>query len=194
MSRKKLPQERWKAIPDFPGYEVSDQGRVQSFVKNRGGRLPGRVILSVPRRILVPHIAKDGYARVKLYDRTIAVHKLVLNVFAGIRPVGKEARHKDGKKENNKLKNLKWDTPKNNNADKVKHGTHNRGECHLLARLSEKDILRMYKLFEKGNNTDSKIGKLFGIDDYRYVWSVRTGKSWKYLFKKYGKDWRKRNV
>lgn len=53
-----------------------------------------------------------------------AVHVLVLEEFVGLCPPGMESCHGDGDTQNNWLTNLRWDTPTNNNADKIKHGRH----------------------------------------------------------------------
>jgi hypothetical protein len=53
-----------------------------------------------------------------------AVHRLVLEAFVGPCPPGMEGCHNDGDQLNNRLDNLRWDTPSNNKLDSVRHGTH----------------------------------------------------------------------
>lgn len=53
--------ERWKPVVGFPGYEVSDRGRVRSY------RMPGRAKRLRTRPVLMhPTADKYGYRRVML--------------------------------------------------------------------------------------------------------------------------------
>lgn len=104
--------ERWCDVPGFPGYKVSDLGRVwgKSGVILKQQTLP------------------TGYKFVTLYGdvkRQTTVHRLVLESFVGPCPDGMEGCHNDGSKDNNRLDNLRWDTLSNNQLDRLKHGTHN---------------------------------------------------------------------
>jgi hypothetical protein len=102
--------EQWKAVPGFPGYEVSDHGRVRS------------------PKILKPQIGND-YGHLKIILRRDGrsfkywLHRLVLLVFKGPCPSGMECCHDDGKPANCRYDNLRWDTPQNNSLDKFLHGT-----------------------------------------------------------------------
>lgn len=94
--------EVWTPHPQYRAYEVSSQGRVYSCRRHR---------------ILKPYLV-NGYARVKMPDRARKVHQLVLEAFIGPRPEGFEACHYDGDKQNNRLMNLRWDTPAANRDDR----------------------------------------------------------------------------
>lgn len=125
-----VSDEIWKPIPDFPGYEVSNQGRVRSFLKRMGrGRNGGCyvVILDKPQRMLTPQVGHPGrYLHITLRKNNkwhhIRIHKLVLLAFVGPCPQGMVACHNDGNSFNNHLSNLRWDTISNNCKDTVKHG------------------------------------------------------------------------
>ena len=117
--------EEWRSVSGYPDYEVSDQGRVRSFRRNRQGQ-----VLRVNR-------ITNGYLQVNLYigsgkgSRKL-VHRLVLEAFVGPKPSGHEACHNDGDQTNNRLTNLRWDTPKNNARDVKLHGRQfqeNKTEC-----------------------------------------------------------------
>ena len=58
--------------------------------------------------------------------------------------------HKDGNPANNHLDNLRWDTRKNNAADRVRHGTTCRGERGGNAKLKETEVLEMRALWATG--------------------------------------------
>lgn len=55
------------------------------------------------------------------------VHRLVLEAFCGPKE-GMYACHNNGNPADNRLENLRWDTPSGNQADKVIHGTDSRGD------------------------------------------------------------------
>lgn len=111
--------EVWKPIPDYPGYEASDAGRVRSFKKQQCN---GWVIADLPQRILKIQSQK-GYQFVLLccdgirYNRR--VHILVLGAFVGPKPEGMVSCHKDCNPSNNQLSNLRYDTQSNNLRDGV---------------------------------------------------------------------------
>lgn len=127
--------EVWKTVADVDGYEVSDLGRVRSWIMANSTRR------RTEPKVLRQQSDKDGYAQVNLRNRTKKVHHLVLKAFVGPRPDGMEASHNNGRRADNRLENLRWGTPKENNADKLVHGTVLTGDRspsrvnrHLMAR------------------------------------------------------------
>ena len=110
----------YKDIPGFPGYRVGDDGSVWS----RNGRGVWRGKWKQLRR----SYNWGGYAMAGISrngkSRTRPVHLLVLECFVGPRPNGLWACHNDGNQKNNRLSNLRWDTPSANMADCLRHGTH----------------------------------------------------------------------
>jgi hypothetical protein len=70
----------------------------------------------------------DGHLVVDLRNggkrRMAKVHQLVLEAFVGSRPGGMEGCHNNGDGTDNRVENLRWDTPSENNFDLVRHGTH----------------------------------------------------------------------
>lgn len=115
--------EQWAPIPDAPGYEVSDLGRVRGIdrvVHYRDGRT-----FRYQGQLLRPAINPvSGYPHVRLKGRSRNVHTLVLEAFVGPRPSGMECRHLNGVPGDNRLSNLRWGTSSENNQDQVAHGTH----------------------------------------------------------------------
>lgn len=105
--------EIWKPAPGCVGIEVSNQGRV----RNRWGRiLRGTVDENGYRRVHVRVVG--GEYRIK------RVHRLVLEAFVGPCPTGMETRHLSGDPGDNRLANLAWGTPADNNQDTLIHGRH----------------------------------------------------------------------
>lgn len=107
--------ETWKPIPNFPGYEVSDQGRVLSRLRHHGSNGP---------RILKPATTPDGYQVVNLRGSVQRIHFLVQLAFVGPRPEGAVIRHLDGDCTNNTASNLRYGTTAENTRDSIRHGSH----------------------------------------------------------------------
>lgn len=143
--------ERWLPVVGYEGYyEVSDCGRVRSLdrvIEDRRGRrrwLVGRVLRTCRGN-------QNGHVMVSLYTEGERgprwIHRLVLEAFIGPCPEGTECCHNDGNPANNALSNLRWDTPKSNAADSLRHGTHSslgfRGADHPRSKLSEQDVLEI---------------------------------------------------
>jgi hypothetical protein len=128
--------EIWRRIPGRDGYEVSDLGRVRSVDRTVTKMTRGRPALHrLKGRVLKPGTTARGYLVVALGHRgTIYVHHLVLLAFVGPRPAGHQAAHGDGDRTNNVLSNLRWATPKENTADRYRHGTVLFGTRHPLGR------------------------------------------------------------
>jgi len=158
-------REEWKAVPGFPGYEVSDRGRVRSF------RVP---------RVLRAEVDGRGHASVWLMNtgraKRQSVHRLVLLAFRGPAPAGHESCHGDGDLRNNTLKNLRWDTHRNNMADKKRHGTQLAGARHPNAKMSVSDARQIKRLLADGKS-GAEIARMFGVSG-TVVSEIRRGKHW----------------
>lgn len=129
--------ERWRAITDTDGrYHISDRGRVRSngwVAKCADGRK-----LRVPPKILSTRTSHSaGYVMVNLHlvdgtRRHVHVHHLVLEEFVGPRPPGYYGCHNNGDGSDNRVENLRWDSPAGNGSDKLIHGTEynvNKNHC-----------------------------------------------------------------
>lgn len=123
-----MTNENWLLVPDFPGYRVSDLGRVESMARRiaiRGGgtrRIPTRMLSQVrasgtkDRKYNAVTLCRDSI------PHQITVHTLVLTTFVGPRPAGTQACHDDDDTNNNALSNLYWGTPKQNAQDMIRNG------------------------------------------------------------------------
>lgn len=73
------------------------------------------------------------------------VHRLVLEAFVGPCPPGMEACHWNGIPGDNRLHNLRWDTPSANNADILRLGRHyetKKTHCPQGHRLVQPNLVR----------------------------------------------------
>lgn len=117
-----------------------------------------------PKGLLKPH-ARSTYLRVWIKSdlgqkHYVPIHKIVLLAFVGPRPPNHHAAHKDGDTKNNRLSNLEWKLPTENEADKKKHGTAPRGGHFPPSHPKRvKAILRLVA----SNYSYTKIAKRFNI-------------------------------
>lgn len=157
--------ENWKPVIGFEDiYEVSDFGRVRS--KNTE-KIKNLTIGSNGR----PYLGLWNKNRQKI----VKPHTLVLEAFVEKRPHGMECCHNDGNPQNNNLSNLRWDTSKNNHADKIKHGTTNRGERCGTAKLTEQQVFEI----RKDNRLQREIAVDYGVAA-NTISRIKNRKRWAY--------------
>lgn len=173
-----MADERWLPVVGWEGwYEVSDLGRVRRVAPSRG-RKPVDGVLKLT-------IGYTGYPQVCLTcpgrkQRAHKVHNLVLAAFVGPRPHGMEARHLNGDPLDAGLTNLAWGTPTENQADKILHGTTNRGERNGHAKLTAADVLEMRRAHRAGEKTSHQLTEEYGLF-HHYTLKLLRGGSWRHL-------------
>ena len=178
--------EVWKAIPDFPGYEVSDHGGVRSYWKRVGlgnGGGVKMVLDTMPQTVFQAKPGQNGYPRVRLRkdgkSHEFPVHRLVLSAFVGPCPFKMQACHNDGNPQNNYLINLRWDTPINNQHDSFIHGTRVHGERYWSAKLTESDVIKIRELASQGFFY-STLSKMFAVTSVN-ISSIVRRKTWTHI-------------
>lgn len=149
--------EVWVPVKGHEGeYEVSNHGRVKSLsrIQLRGVH---KTAYPIPEKILSSIKQNSGYVHVFLGTKNQrAVHRLVLESFVGSCPEGMQALHYDNNRSNNHIDNLRWGTPKDNSADRHRHGTaHNGpyGDTHPFAKLNGRKVRRIRKEYATGRYT-----------------------------------------
>lgn len=103
-----------------------------------------------------------GYHVVTLKGVQHRVHCLVLQAFIGPRPVGQQGCHDDDNPDNNALKNLRWDTPKGNIADRKKL----MGESNPSAKLTDAQKAEVLAARKAGHSL-KEVAARYGITDVR---------------------------
>lgn len=172
-------------IPGCLNYYVSMEGRVFSF--SGIGRKPKR--RENPKELRQVFI--KGYPSVGILrdgkTKRETVHRLVLETFVGPCPEGMECRHIDGNRKNNSINNLCWGTYKENQDDRQRHGTTNRGTRQGRHKLTDKDVIEIRRMATSGkvNKGDrgsgyEKIAKMFGVSKANIAQIMRK-KSWFWL-------------
>ncbi|MFB7114086.1 HNH endonuclease [Streptomyces sp. NPDC056291] len=162
--------ETWREVPEWPGYSVSDLGRVRG-----------------PRGfVLAPTLGRRGYRVVSMYRqaaggrrrRVVGVHRLVLLAFSGPSE-GLDAAHLSGNTEDNRLVNLKWATRKENLSHQVAHGTRRRGEQAPGAKLTA-DAVREIRRQAADGAAHADIAARFDVTESNVSHIVRR-KSWRHV-------------
>lgn len=90
-----------------------------------------------------------GYGMIFVGGHSTNAHRVMCRVAHGEPPTSRHhAAHSCGRGKEGCMNpnHIRWDTAKGNHADKVKHGTHNRGIAHPRARLTEEDVRKIRKL------------------------------------------------
>lgn len=172
--------EQWKDVIGYEGlYQVSDLGRIKSTQRNdTAGRL-------VRERILAPSLA-GGYPSVNLCKggqrKTKAVHLMVAEAFLGEKKEGSEVAHSDGDAMNPALSNLRYASHRENEADKVRHGTkfYARGESNGHAKLNEQQVIAIIHRYKVLKERQSDLAAEYGVDQSNISHIVR-GAHWKHI-------------
>lgn len=171
--------EEWRDVVGFEGlYQVSNFGRVRSVTTKEI-----QISFDLVRSEKIHKIKKQTID--KVFNRPFLSlwknnkpkicrpHKLVMEAFVSIRPQGMECCHNDGNPQNNHLSNLRWDTPKSNQADRVKHGTTNRGEQCGKAKLT----LEQVKFIRQDTRLQRIIAAEYGVKQ-NTISRIKSGTRW----------------
>ena len=157
------------AIPGFPGYFASPDGRVFSV-----GWLTSR-----------KH--QDGYMRVNMLRgdgsrrKRVGVHQALALAFIGLPPKpGMEVRHKDGNKLNNAIFNLCWGTRKQNARDMVRHGRSMRGEKNAMSKLSIEQVKDIKRRLRRGDR-QCAIQRSYPFVTAAAIKHIQDGTNWKHV-------------
>jgi hypothetical protein len=166
-----------RKIRNFRNYRIHINGTLYSRYNNNH--------LSNSWRINKGSVNKDGYAiycmkRDDGKQCLVTGHKLVLEAFVGPRPPGKEARHANNIRSDNRLKNLSWSTHVRNEKDKLKYETRPIGEKHKQAVLTDQIVRYAKRLRTRFNKTWVYLGAVFKCSPVTIRLAV-VGKTWKHL-------------
>lgn len=152
--------EIWKDIKGFPGYQVSNEGRVRSHDKvTTSARFPERHW----KDRIIKQKWQNGRARVDLWKengehKTLQVHRLMGFAFLG-EPTDPSMtiNHKDGNPRNNTLDNIEWMTL----GDNIRYGFEN-GQYRTKMVTIKKDDAEEYHVFNSMRACDRFLGRCSG--------------------------------
>ena len=113
-------------------------------------------------KVLKPFFDKDGYARIPVCGAKIHVHRLVYLIHRGPLIAGLVVCHLDGDRTNNHANNLLQTTQKENIGHKRLHGTHQIGEKHpkaLMTNAKAEQVARAVIAAERSKANRMKHGE-----------------------------------
>lgn len=167
-----LPGEFWKPIPGSDGYSISSLGRFRADVRTSNNWGPG---LRKQGEVGIGHKYIRFLANGKM--RRELTHRVVLMTFVGPPPSHiHQGAHNDGNPANNRLDNLRWATPKENNADKVAHGTFPLGERAHSSKLTDDQV----RYIRECDLSGSRLAAMFGVTR-RTIDRARCGEGWPHI-------------
>lgn len=163
-------KEIWVQAWGIPRFLVSNYGNVKS-------KVTGKLIKQA--------MTHRGYFKVSTTVNNVAyqvhTHRLVLQSFTGENHPDKHAAHLNGIKTDNRISNLKWATPKENNEHRIIHGTNGAGHKNSQARLSVEKVKEIMDIRATGLGRKEIAKKLnlhpetVGSVIFGYTWNVVTG-------------------
>ena len=147
--------EIWADVPGYVGkYQVSNKGRLKSLK---------RLVV----RILHQSVNRGGYKTINLSKdakpKWHFVHRLVLAAFVGARPEGKQCRHLNGIRDDNRVENLCWGTIEEDWEDKRRHGTACIGEKQGPSKLTDDKVREIRWMWDTGMYQTKELACLFSV-------------------------------
>ncbi len=153
-----------RELPGMPDrYMVMGDGKIAKFVKDEW------------------HIQKtypwgNGYRAIKCRGKVYKVHHLVLLAFEGPMPKGMQVRHLNGDPSDNRIVNLCYGTPKENQRDRRRHGTDPSGERNGRAKLNWRSVGDIRQRASEGESYSS-IARDFPVNKWM-IGEIVNNRSW----------------
>lgn len=120
-----------------------------------------------------------GYGLVRASGKPVYVHQVSLVLADGQRPEwADEAAHSCRNRHCAAPDHLRWATYQQNNLDKRRDGTDNRGDKHPLAKLTEEQVLEIRRL--RPTTTGAVLADLFGVSQAT-ICDIVKGRAWRHL-------------
>lgn len=163
----------FKEVKDYWFAEVNSKGEIRS---------------SITKRIHTPYVDKDGYLRCKIWvspvkSQGIYVHRAIAKNFIP-NPENKPlVNHINGIRDDNRVENLEWVTPKENSQHGVRLGNFPKGERAFAAKHSDKKVLEICQLLQEGYS-QVEVSKRVDVPTVT-VGDIARGVTWTHLSKNF---------
>lgn len=120
----------------------------------------------------------NGYGAALYRGRKVNASRVMCEMAHGEPPTLEyEAAHICGNRPCCNPRHLRWDTRAGNFADKLLHGTHNRGDRNPLAIITEDNVDQIRSM--RGSKSQAEIGRMFGIHQST-VCKIQLGNGWRW--------------
>lgn len=156
------------------GLSIAKRGEAAEFANN-ALNYDGDECLTWPFSV-----GPNGYAMFGVKRKRLTVSRWICEQINGKPPTPEhQAAHSCGNGTRGCIakNHLSWKTRKENERDKLTHGTHNRGERSGLAKLKEDQVREIKRL--QGVVSQKELGLMFGVKRSTIA-SVHQGVSWRY--------------
>lgn len=174
------------------GYCCAHYSRLVKHGDPLGGRTPDGEPLRFVNNVAMTHTggncltwpygkSRSGYGQIRVNGKLIEAHRYVCTLVNGDPPTPRhEAAHSCGKGHEGCVSpiHLSWKTRAENRADRLIHGTHDRGERHAQAKLTDaaaREIVAM-----KGVEPQCELAKRFGVSA-QAIGNIHSGRRWTWL-------------
>lgn len=149
----------------------------------------GNIYSAMSNKILAPTPNRDGYLYINLQTpdcktKKISMAKIVLTTFKGEPPINIKdptTEHINDDRQDNRYDNLMWMERIENASTRNNKG---KGENNVKAILSESDVKKICKLFQKGKYTIQQIANKYNVST-GCISSIKQRKNWTYITNKY---------
>lgn len=126
------------------------------------------------------NLYQAGYGRLKIRGVKFQAHRVALLLAVGEPPEpSMHSAHACRNKHCVAPAHLRWATPSENEADKLRDGTDNRGESHGRAKLTASQVTEMRRLSAEGWS-QNRLAREFGVSQ-THVGDIVRGKRWGHL-------------
>lgn len=159
----------------FGGSDRAKDGEPMAWLEENSDRMDSSCI------VWPFHKNVHGYGVVNLDGRPNLASRVMCVKAHGEPPVGDyEAAHSCGNGNRGCVNpaHLRWATPAENQADRIKHGTSNRGERHGASKMSKSDVLEVRRLCE--SVSQRKLAKMFGVSR-RTIEDIIHARTWAWV-------------
>jgi hypothetical protein len=165
--------EQWRPLPDFEDrYEISESGRV----RDRKTKKLKATYASGPYLYWKVSI---WIGRPKMYT-SVSIHRAVYRAFVGEPPPGMQVCHNDDIRSNNHYSNLRADTPKANQADRIKFGKVRRGVAGGNCKVTKEQVREIRAAYAAGGVQQKDLAKQYGVEPSQ-ISCIVTRKSWAWV-------------
>ena len=130
-------------------------------------------------------VTKAGYGIIWSTSGYILAHRAIYQSLKGIIPQEMQVCHKCDNRRCCNPNHLFLGTPKDNTHDMIakgraKHDKNLRGEKHGMAKLSQKDVVKIRELYATGFYSQYELGRQFGVTNWA-IYRIVHHKTWKHI-------------
>ena len=165
-----------EAVRFKEGYYARRDGSIWSFWRPNGIG-PYRVRSDLPPKKLAGRANRKGYVCITHLGY---VHRLMWLAWHGD-PGELQVRHLDGDVTNNALDNLALGTQRENESDKLLHGTRPFGDDHVNSKLTSDLVIRARRLWKSGLTVPMILDRMGLSLTKSTVHNAVTGRTWGHL-------------